>query len=121
MSDTINYTLTVKKPWGYQKIWAHTDKYVGKVLHINSGHRLSEQFHRVKDETIYVLSGELRLELDGGTDILYLGEGESYRVSPGRVHRFVAPEDQPDVVLMEVSTPELDDVVRTEDDYDRAN
>ena len=116
MSDTI-----IKKPWGYEKIWAHTDKYVGKLLHINRGHRLSEQFHRVKDETIYVLEGVLQLELDGAVETLYLLEGESYRIEHGRVHRFVAPKHGSDVKLMEVSSPELDDVVRTEDDYNRAD
>ena len=116
MSDKI-----VKKPWGYEKIWAHTNKYVGKLLHINKGHRLSEQFHQVKDETIYVLEGVLQLELDGGAEILYLVEGDSYRIKTGRVHRFVAPKHGLDVKLMEVSTPELHDVVRTEDDYNRTN
>lgn len=116
MSETI-----VKKPWGWEKIWAHTETYVGKVLHIYRGHRLSEQYHRVKDETIYVLNGVLQLELDGGEQTLYLLEGESYRIKPGTVHRFVAPKHGSDVELMEVSTPELDDVVRTRDDYNRAN
>jgi mannose-6-phosphate isomerase len=116
MSDKI-----IKKPWGYEKIWAHTEKYVGKLLHIKRGHRLSEQFHRVKDETIYVLEGVLQLELDGADEILYLVEGDSYRIERGRVHRFVAPRHGSDVELVEVSTPELDDVVRTQDDYNRAN
>ncbi len=116
MSDTI-----VDKPWGCEVIWAHTDKYVGKVLNIEKGHRLSEQFHRLKDETIYVLDGVLQLEFNGGEEILYLTEGESYRIKPGTVHRFIAPKHGTGVRLMEVSTPELDDVVRTEDDYNRAN
>ena len=116
MSDKI-----IKKPWGYEKIWAHTEKYVGKLLHIKRGHRLSEQFHRVKDETIYVLEGVLQLELDGADEILYLVEGDSYRIERGRVHRFVAPKHGSDVELVEVSTPELDDVVRTQDDYNRTN
>ena len=109
----------IDKPWGYEEIWAHTDKYVGKVLHIFKGRRLSEQFHRVKDETIYVLSGDLQLEINGGEQILILSPGESYRIETGVIHRFVAPEHGTDVRLMEVSTPELDDVVRTEDDYGR--
>tara|TARA_Y100000592_G_C5475769_1_gene322178 strand:+ start:782 stop:1132 length:351 start_codon:yes stop_codon:yes gene_type:complete len=116
MSDTI-----IKKPWGYEKIWAHTGKYVGKLLHIKRGHRLSEQFHKIKDETIYVLDGVLQLELDGASEILYLVKGDSYRIEPGRIHRFVAPKHGSDVELMEVSTPELDDVIRTEDDYNRVN
>jgi mannose-6-phosphate isomerase-like protein (cupin superfamily) len=109
----------IDKPWGYEEIWAHTDKYVGKVLHIFKGRRLSEQFHRVKDETIYVLSGDLQLEINGGEQILILSPGESYRIETGVIHRFVASEHGTDVRLMEVSTPELGDVVRTEDDYGR--
>ena len=116
MSDII-----IKKPWGYEKIWAHTDKYVGKLLYIKRGHRLSEQFHQIKDETIYVLEGVLQLELDGASEILYLIKGDSYRIERGRIHRFVAPKHGSDVELMEVSTPELDDVIRTQDDYNRAN
>ena len=110
----------INKPWGYEEIWAHTDKYVGKVLSIDKGHRLSEQFHKVKDETIYVLDGVLRLEINGGEDVFDLTQGECYHVKPGVVHRFIAPKHGTGVRLMEVSTPELDDVVRTEDDYDRA-
>ena len=109
----------INKPWGYEVIWAHTDKYVGKVLHIDPGHRLSEQYHEVKDETIYVLEGLLQLVLDED-DVRMLEPGDSFHISPGRVHRFVAPKHGPAVKLMEVSTPELDDVVRTNDDYDRA-
>ena len=115
MSSTI-----VEKPWGYEKIWARTGSYVGKLLHINRGHRLSEQYHRIKDETIYVLEGILHLELDGGKQTLFLSKGESYRITPGTVHRFAAP-DHLSVELMEVSTPELEDVVRTADDYDRVD
>jgi mannose-6-phosphate isomerase-like protein (cupin superfamily) len=111
----------VRKPWGYEKIWAHTDRYVGKILHIDRGHRLSEQYHRVKDETIYVLEGVLQLELDEGDTQVIMHPGESYRIAPGRVHRFVAPKHGTDVKLFEVSTPELEDVVRIEDDYERAN
>tara|TARA_R100000655_G_scaffold106197_1_gene155197 strand:+ start:941 stop:1288 length:348 start_codon:yes stop_codon:yes gene_type:complete len=111
----------IEKPWGYEEIWAHTDKYVGKLLHITKGHRLSEQYHEVKDETIYVLDGVLQLEIGGGEEVLYLLRGDCYRIKPGLVHRFVAPENGSDVRLMEVSTPELDDVVRTQDDYNRAN
>jgi len=110
----------IDKPWGYEQIWAHTDKYVGKVLHIFAGSKLSEQYHRVKDETIYVLEGVLELQLDEGSETLFLEPGESYHIEPGRVHRFVAPKSGTDVTLMEVSTPELDDVVRMKDDYNRA-
>ena len=108
----------VDKPWGFENRWAVNDKYVGKILHINQGHRLSLQYHRVKDETIYVLSGVLNLHLEDHTEIL--SEGEFYRIEPGTIHRFEAPKHGADVVLIEVSTPELDDVVRLEDDYKRA-
>ncbi len=111
----------VIKPWGYEKIWAHTDKYVGKILHIEPGHRLSEQYHEIKDEAIYVLEGTLQLVLDEGDVQVTLEPGSSFHISPGRVHRFVAPMHGSAVKLLEVSTPELDDVVRTQDDYNRAN
>ena len=109
----------VDKPWGHELIWAHTDRYVGKLLHIKAGHRLSRQYHEVKDETILVLHGELVLELGHGESLTSrrMGELESYHVEPGTIHRFVAEQD---VDLLEVSTPELDDVVRLIDDYGRA-
>jgi quercetin dioxygenase-like cupin family protein len=110
----------VDKPWGHELIWAHTDRYVGKILHIKAGESLSLQYHRIKDETIMVLTGKLRFE--------HFGDGEAptttellprvpFRIEPGLRHRMVAVEDT-DVV--EVSTPELDDVVRLEDRYGRA-
>ncbi len=110
---------TVSKPWGHEEIWAETDRYVGKTLHIKGGHRLSRQFHRKKDETIRVLSGILTLEIGRDDNIRrdILMEGTDFRILPGTVHRFCAERD--DVVLIEVSTPELDDVVRLEDDYVR--
>ena len=116
----------VEKPWGHEIRWAVNEKYLGKILHINKGHRLSRQYHEVKDETIYVLEGKLVLEfgphfsaLDtiDGTIRTVLHTGESHRVTPGMVHRFCA--ESTDVVLIEVSTPEIDDVVRLEDDYSR--
>lgn len=106
------------KPWGYELLWGHTDQYVGKVLFIEKGKRLSRQYHQVKDETIYVIDGILTLELgENAEEIRYLGSGHAYHVEPGTVHRFCA--DTTDVRLVEVSTPELDDVVRIEDDWDR--
>jgi len=105
----------IEKPWGYELIWAHTDNYVGKLLHINAGHRLSKQLHKIKEETLYVLKGILYLELDG--EMEKLTPGSYFHVSPGTVHRFIANEAS--VELMEVSTTELDDVVRLEDDYNR--
>lgn len=108
------------KPWGYEEIWAETDRYAGKRLAIRAGHRLSLQLHRRKDESIYVLRGRLRLHLENGAGELEeeeLTPGESRRIRSGRRHRFEALED---CELMEVSTAELDDVVRLEDDYGRS-
>jgi mannose-6-phosphate isomerase len=112
-------TKTMPKPWGFELLFARTDRYVGKLLSINKGEALSRQYHRVKDETIYVLEGRLRLELGASKDatVQVLEKGESFHVTPGTIHRFVADED---VLLVEVSTPELDDVVRLEDRYGRA-
>jgi mannose-6-phosphate isomerase-like protein (cupin superfamily) len=110
----------VDKPWGYEEIWAETDRYVGKLLSIRAGQRLSLQLHRRKDESIYVVRGVLRLTLEnehGELELSDLAPGESRRIPVGRRHRFEALED---CELMEVSTPELDDVVRLEDDYGRA-
>ena len=109
----------VEKPWGFEDIWAETDRYAGKILHVERGKRLSLQLHRRKDETIRVLSGRLELQLEDETGVLrtlILEPGEGRRIEPGRRHRMRAIEDC-DVV--EVSTAELDDVVRFEDDYGR--
>jgi quercetin dioxygenase-like cupin family protein len=111
---------TVQKPWGHEEIWAITDRYVGKTLYINPGHRLSRQYHRVKMETIRVLSGQLLLETEttpGVYTTQTLPPGSVFHVNPGVIHRFGA--DDVSVTLVEVSTPELDDVVRLEDDYAR--
>ena len=110
----------VDKPWGHELIWAHTPRYVGKVLHIDAGQALSFQYHRVKDETIYVLEGVLLLHVsedDSAPEVLRLTPGEAFHIRPGLRHRFEAQEE---VTLLEVSTPELDDVVRLEDRYGRA-
>ncbi len=110
----------VEKPWGHEDIWAETDRYLGKLLWIRAGHRLSLQLHRQKDETIRVLHGTLRLTLEneaGELEVIDLGQGEGRRISPGRRHRFEAVED---CELIEVSSPEIDDVVRLEDDYGRS-
>ncbi len=109
----------VDKPWGHELIWAHTDRYVGKLLVIEAGQRLSLQRHLVKDESILVSSGRLRLHLedDGGTlRTEELGPGDHRHVATGRVHRFEALER---CTLIEVSTPELDDVIRLADDFGR--
>ena len=110
----------VEKPWGYEEIWAVNDKYVGKILFIKNGSKLSRQYHEVKDETIYVLDGVLLLELGDGDDILSVSmkPGDVQRITPGLIHRFCA-DCGTDVKLIEVSTPELDDVVRIQDDYGR--
>jgi mannose-6-phosphate isomerase len=109
----------VAKPWGEERIWVHTDQYAGKVITIEAGKRLSLQYHEAKDEAILVLSGRLRLVLedgDGQMRDIVLGPGDSRRVPVGRRHRFEAIER---TVLIEVSGPQLDDVVRVQDDYGR--
>ena len=109
----------VAKPWGHELIWALTDRYCGKILVIEAGKRLSLQYHEVKDETIWVLAGRmlLHLEDDGGEmTTRELGPGEGARVEVGRRHRYEAIER---VELLEVSTPELEDVVRLSDDFGR--
>ena len=113
---------TVPKPWGHETIWARSGRYVGKILHINAGHELSVQFHRKKDETIHLLSGEIvyRVQRDpsdkGKLEDVRLKIGESFRITPGTVHQMVAVTD---CDVLEVSTPELDDVVRLSDKYGR--
>ncbi|HJQ37060.1 MAG TPA: cupin domain-containing protein [Thermoanaerobaculia bacterium] len=108
----------VPKPWGYELIFAHTDRYVGKILHINQGESLSLQFHEMKEETLYVVEGELRLtiEHDGDRRELMLRKGEAFHIPPRLIHRMLAVVDTD---VAEVSTPELDDVVRLEDRYGR--
>ena len=106
----------VEKPWGYEIIWAETDKYVGKLLHIDVGNRLSKQYHQTKEETVYVLKGVL-YNYDQDDKIQRIMPGESFHVYPHQIHRFGAADE--DVELIEVSTAHLDDVVRLEDDYDR--
>ena len=111
----------VPKPWGYELIWPRPDRYVGKILHIEKGHALSLQYHRRKDETLCLLSGELELEVaDGDAPLrqLRLIPGESFHVPPGRRHRLTAIET---CEVLEASTPELDDVVRIADRYGRAS
>ncbi len=108
----------VDKPWGHELIWAETPRYVGKVLHIAAGQRLSRQYHRRKDETFFVQAGEMDLEIGDGPErrTLRMRPRESFHCPPGTIHRMIAVTDC-DVV--EVSTPELDDVVRLEDAYGR--
>ena len=109
----------VDKPWGHELIWAWTDRYVGKLLVIEAGKRLSLQHHEVKDEWIHVLDGRLRLTIENDTGDIEereLGPGDGAHVGTRRVHRYEAIET---CRLIEVSTPELDDVVRLEDDFGR--
>jgi mannose-6-phosphate isomerase len=110
----------VDKPWGWELIWAETGHYVGKVLFVRAGESLSLQFHRVKDESWYIEGGKVELQLgDAGDPILnteIVGAGACFRYRPGTVHRVRALED---TTILEVSTPQLDDVVRLEDDYGR--
>ena len=109
---------TVPKPWGHETIWAHTDRYVGKILHIRAGQALSVQYHERKDETVHLLSGELRYWVKQGEEMadVALGAGESFRITPGTIHYMEAVTD---CDVLEASTPELDDVVRNTDRYGR--
>jgi mannose-6-phosphate isomerase len=108
----------VEKPWGYELIWAHTDRYVGKVLHIAAGQRLSRQYHERKEETFLVQSGTMNLEIGPAEDVkvLVMNAGDSFHCTPRTIHRMVAVTE---VDVVEVSTPDLDDVVRLEDAYGR--
>ena len=110
----------VEKPWGWELIWAEAEAYVGKILFVRAGQSLSLQFHNVKDESWYVQEGRAKLELgDTGQAILnteVIGPGDCFRFRPGTVHRVTALED---TTIIEVSTPQLDDVVRLEDRYGR--
>lgn len=110
----------VEKPWGYELIWAHTDRYVGKILHVMAGYALSLQYHERKDETIHLLTGEMTFVVGPSADQLQeiqMKAGDSYHVTPGTVHRMVAKTD---VDILEASTPDLEDVIRLEDRYGRA-
>lgn len=112
-------TNRVDKPWGYELIWAETDDYVGKLLHVSAGESLSLQYHEEKRETLHVLSGEIELligEDEDGLREVTVGPGTSIDVTPGTIHRITVVEDAD---VLEASTTELDDVVRLEDDYGR--
>jgi len=109
----------IDKPWGYELIWADTDQYVGKILHVNAGEALSLQYHETKDETIYLLSGTMLFQAGPSADELVgyqMEAGQRFHVTTGTVHRMVA---ETDVDILEASTPHLDDVVRIEDRYGR--
>lgn len=110
----------VPKPWGHETIWAHTDRYVGKILHIKAGQALSVQYHERKDETVYLLNGEMKywVQLPGDAELRdqALSTGQSFRITPGTIHYMEAVTD---CDVLEASTPELDDVVRIKDRYGR--
>ena len=110
----------VDKPWGYELIFAHTDRYAGKILHVDAGQALSLQYHEEKDETLFLLEGQYELVVEEGGELVEhtIRAGDSYHVPAGTRHRMVAGPDGCDI--LEVSTPELDDVVRLEDRYGRA-
>lgn len=109
----------VEKPWGHELIWAHTEQYVGKILHVKAGHVLSVQYHERKDETIHLLRGRVRLLIGPAADRLEevpFAQGESIRITPRTVHRVEAISDAD---ILEASTSQLDDVIRIEDRYGR--
>ncbi len=109
----------VEKPWGYELIWARTDRYAGKILHVNAGHTLSCQYHRTKDETMHVLQGELILRLGEGPTLeeRSFRAGESVHIPAGTIHQIEAVVDTD---VLEASTAELDDLVRLNDRYGRS-
>src|SRR5947209_20231365 len=102
----------VQKPWGWELWFAHSAKYVGKIIFIKKGHRLSKQYHRRKHETVYAHQGRWVLEINGRKRLMH--PGKAAVIAPGIVHRFTSPYE--DVHLLEVSTPQVKDVVRLEDD-----
>lgn len=114
----MNDVKRIEKPWGYELHWAVTDRYVGKLIHVNAGAALSLQYHNRKDETIYLHSGRLLFEIQQGRDLVSreMHPGECAHITPKTIHRMTAIADSD---IFEVSTPELDDVVRLKDLYGR--
>ena len=122
MTELPEIPKRVEKPWGYELWWARTDRYVGKILHVTRGESLSLQYHNVKDETIMLQAGRLLFETrptgeEGELRKVEMKPGDVFHITPGTLHRMTALED---CDIVEVSTPELDDVVRLEDRYGRA-
>ena len=126
MSGRVDITI-VPKPWGYEKVWARTDRYAGRILHINAGHALSVQYDNEKEETVYLLAGDLKYWVDArseaggrrstsGLEEVRSRIGDAFRITPGTIHYMEAVTD---CDVLEVSTPELDDVVRLRDLYGR--
>ena len=112
----------VEKPWGHELLWALTEDYCGKVIFVRKGESLSLQFHREKDESWYVQSGRAELEIGTPGDKIpnseVVGPGAAFRLRPGTIHRVTALED---TTILEVSTPQIEDVVRLEDKYGRSD
>ena len=111
----------VEKPWGYELIWAETDDYVGKILHVNAGEALSLQYHEIKDETLFLFSGEMLLWAGSSPEAmeeLIMVAGDSFHVTPGTIHSI---EGITDCDVLEASTPHLEDIVRLKDRYGRAS
>ena len=108
----------VTKPWGHELIWANSERYVGKILHIKAGHALSVQYHNRKDETIHLMRGTMIYRVHDGGELreVELREGQSFRNTPGTIHQMEAVTD---CDVLEASTPDLDDVVRLSDRYGR--
>lgn len=106
----------VVKPWGHEIWFAHTDKYIGKLLFVKKGEELSLQYHIEKDETLYVLKGYILFTI-GLNDTTRMGKGDVVHIKPYTVHRIKALRDS---TIIEISTPEVDDVVRIKDKYGRA-
>lgn len=108
----------ILKPWGYEVIFAHTPQYVGKILFVGAGQKLSLQYHREKDETVFLQNGRIILEVHDGDAInmIKMAPGAHFHIPPGTIHRIIALEDS---MVLEASTSQLDDVVRIEDDYGR--
>ncbi len=116
----MNKIKIIKKPWGEERLFAKTKKYAGKILIVRKGHRLSLQYHNIKDETLYLEEGLLKVTIEKGKDNLVtkaVTSGEIFEIPPKTKHRIEAIEN---CRIIEVSTPELDDVVRLDDDYGRA-
>jgi len=109
----------IEKPWGYELIYAETEKYIGKILFVLKDHQLSLQYHKTKDETMYIYKGLAELEiksLQGTSQFIEISAGSAYRITPGTIHRFTALDD---CEVLEVSSPEMDDIIRLEDRYGR--
>jgi mannose-6-phosphate isomerase len=114
----VNEVTKVEKPWGYELHWAKTERYVGKLIHVNAGHALSLQYHNLKDETIFLWTGRMLFEIKEDDRLVAreMVPGQAVHVTPKTVHRMTAITD---CDIFEVSTPELHDVVRLEDRYGR--